>query len=285
MIRLKRLLGLPLTDLEIIAVKERMARNRLYAYLGPDAALAQLYDGQFIVVDPQDEQISVQIVARGYWEPGVETCVMKMLKPGDRVVEVGANIGYYTLLMARRVGPTGRIDAFEANPRLAALLARSIALNAWHDRVTVHVKAASNAPGPIPFVTSRRLPGGGHIRAGAGDFGVETVAFDAEGTRLDDAVSTRPVDMLRLDAEGCEPLIIAGALGILAYSPNLKICMEWDRVQMQPRADIGAFVDGLEAAGMKFWLMENHGELTPVTKEVLVHLPHRDIVAARVQPF
>ena len=42
--------------------------NRVYAYLGPDMAMAHLYDGQFNFVDPQDEEISAQLIAHGYWE-------------------------------------------------------------------------------------------------------------------------------------------------------------------------------------------------------------------------
>src|SRR5437660_168721 len=87
---------------------------RLYAYLGPDMALTQMHDGHFIYVDPADESLSAHLIGRGYWERWIESVVRGLVRPGDRVVEVGANLGYYTLIMAAAVGPTGAVHSFEA---------------------------------------------------------------------------------------------------------------------------------------------------------------------------
>ena len=87
-----------------------LAANR-YFYLGADLALVRLNCGQMLYVDPLDEHISANIIVHGFWEASVHRVVMSLLKPGARVVEVGANLGYYTVTMASAVGPGGHITA------------------------------------------------------------------------------------------------------------------------------------------------------------------------------
>ena len=113
------------------------AASRVYAYLGPDCALTQLTDGHFIYVDPYDESLSPHLIARGYWEQWVETVVHALVRPGSQVIEVGANLGYYTLKLARDVGPIGRVRSFEANPIIFRLLHRSVRFNGYLDRVSL----------------------------------------------------------------------------------------------------------------------------------------------------
>jgi FkbM family methyltransferase len=282
LISLKQFLRLPLTAAERVAWRERLAFGRFYTYLGPDLALTQLWDGQFIYVDPQDEQISHQIIARGYWEPETEVAVRRMVRKGDRIVEVGANIGYYTLLMARMVGPQGRIDSFEANPRLASLLRRSVTLNDHAGHVTVHAKAAGISSDPVSFVVSRNHAGSGHVQVGDAPAGAETVMVEA--IRLDEAVEG-PVDFIRMDAEGYEPLVVLGGADLVIRSPTVKICMEWDRVQMSPRADVAAWVSGMAEHGFSAWVIRKDSSLQAVSAQELLKLPHTNVVFARSQPF
>lgn len=71
----------------------------------------------------------------------------RVLRPGMRCLDLGANVGYFTLLMADAVGPSGRVAAVEANPRLADLLGRTVDVNGFGDRVTVTQRAASDRSG------------------------------------------------------------------------------------------------------------------------------------------
>src|SRR5450432_4278440 len=85
----------------------RRRDGRLYAYLDPQTALTNLHDGQLIFVDPADEQLSPSIIAYGILESWIEKVVRGLVRPGNRVIEVGANIGYYTLVMSSLIGPSG----------------------------------------------------------------------------------------------------------------------------------------------------------------------------------
>jgi hypothetical protein len=102
-----------------------------YFYLGPDAAMTRLLDGHVLLVDPQDESVASHLIAHGYWESWISDVVRRIVGPGDRVLEIGANFGYYTVAMARRVGADGSVVAFEANPQIAALLRRTVVFNGY----------------------------------------------------------------------------------------------------------------------------------------------------------
>lgn len=258
--------------------------QRLYAYLSPGMAIAELKDGHLLYVDPQDEQVSSHLIARGYWEEWIEKVVLGCLKPGARVIEVGANLGYFTVKMARAVGPSGRIDSYEANPRVSALLARSVEFNGYAPCVTVHRKAAADRVGRLSFYTSVVNGGAGNIGGHAGTIGADTLLIEVEGAVLDLDHPSGAVDLIRIDAEGAEPLILAGAKDIVARSPDLILCLEWDLHMMASRADPRPMLEGLQSQGFRFWVIGADSGLTPRTLEEMLALPHCDVIFSRREP-
>jgi FkbM family methyltransferase len=258
---------------------------RFYAYLTPDAALTQLYDGHFIFVDPADEQLAPHLIARGYWELWIDRVVRRLARPGSKVIEVGANHGYYTLIMAGEIGAAGRLDSFEANPRLAGLVNRSVEFNGYAGRVTVHAKAAGDREGVMRFASSRQYSGGGHLLVENQAYPRESVAHEVPIVRLDDVITSGPVDLIRIDAEGAEPLILQGATAILARSPGIRICMEWHLVMMANYADVSVFIAECRHLGFRFWNIEHDSSLTELTDAALMTLELNDVVLARSDPF
>jgi FkbM family methyltransferase len=251
--------------------------------IGPGRTIARLKSGHSLYVDPRDTIVSRRILESGHWEVWTTMAVLSLLRRGDRVVEVGANLGYYTVLMADRVGPGGAILSLEANPRLAAMIEDSVALNGFQDRVSVLNRAALDKPGPISFVTSTSNSGAGHVRilAEAPFADAETITIDA--VRLDDVCPDR-IDFIRLDAEGCEPQILRGAQDVLARNPDIVVCLEWSVIQILSRTSITDFIDWMSREGFAFWRIDRDARLIPVPGDALVDLPHVDLVAARGDP-
>ncbi len=255
-----------------------------YAQLSADVALVTLHDGHFLYVDPQDDSVSAHLIARGLWEFWVDQAVRGLVRPGDRIIEVGANVGYFTVLMASLIGPQGRITSFEANPMLAELVRRSLSLNGYLDRVDIRAEAASDKVGVLDFVTCRSSNGGGHILEGGGDFGAASIHVRAPCTTLDEAFPTGAVDLIRIDAEGAEPLVFQGARALIARSPDLRICMEWDVVQMGARVPIPDLIALFQAEGFRFWRIRKDVGLEEVAAQDLAALPHSDLVLSRQAP-
>ena len=77
------------------------------------------------------DKIQKHIYLFGVWEPSITRFVNNRLRPGDLFVDIGANVGYYALLAAKRVGPSGAVVAIEASPSIACRLRENIALNGF----------------------------------------------------------------------------------------------------------------------------------------------------------
>ncbi len=255
-----------------------------YYLLGPDRAMVRLRNGMVLFVDPKDEQISAQLILYGQWEAVVHAVVVSLVSPGDIVIEVGANVGYHTVGMAAVVGPTGSVTALEANPRMTDLLASSMRINGFAERVTIVNKAAMDQPGTISFVTSRTQSGGGYVSIWDDSVHVDGVFNEVEAVRLDDLGHDR-VDMIRVDAEGCEPFVMRGAERLISTNPDIILCMEWMVYQMQSRTSVQDFVDWMVAQGLSFWRIEADRTLKPTPATDLPDLGPSEIVASRRHPL
>lgn len=260
----------------------RAAEGQRYFPLGADLALTRLRNGHTMFVDPQDETISAHLIAHGVWETSVSRMVRRLVGRGQVAVEVGANLGYYTLILARAVGPAGRVIALEANARLAGLAQRSIDFNGYGPRVRLLAQAASDRPGALSFMSSRRSGGSGHLLVPESAIAEDQVVTVVDSVRLDD-VTEGQVDFIRLDAEGSEPLVLKGAARLLAH-PDIVVCMEWSVVQMRSRTSVPDFVDWLSGQGFRFWRIEEGLVLSPVPAEGMAEIGHCEVVLSRHRP-
>ena len=267
--------------------KKDIARNdmpeRPYFYLGDGLALTKLKSGHFLYVDPMEESVCAHLIAHGTWEPWIAKVVLSLLRPGDRVVEVGGHVGFYTVAMAHRVGPGGSVLTFEANPRLAALSGKSVRLNGYASWVQIIQKVASDTAGVVRFSISRQYGGGGHVYVGDNALGGDTQVLEVEAIRLDD-LDLPNVRLLRIDAEGSEPLILSGAENLL-QQPDIILCIEWDVVQIRSRADPQQVANRLQGMGFRFWRITTKAKLLPVDCNALGDLDPCDLVVARSDPF
>jgi FkbM family methyltransferase len=143
------------------------------------------------------------------YEPAVWGRVMREVRAGDHVVEVGASIGLYALAFAGRVGPQGHVTAFEPDPESASALEANIGVNDWRERVTVIRAAVGQSSGQVRFAAARGLESRIETRPEVCD-GVITVPQVA----LDHALAGR-IDLIKIDVEGFEQQVLQGARTIL----------------------------------------------------------------------
>ena len=270
----RRLLGVPAPVCNCSGKGER------YFYLAPDLAMVRLNCGHMLYVDPLDEHVSANIIANGVWEAHIHRALLALIRPGFRIVEVGANVGYYTTTMAGAVGANGFVTAFEGNPRLAGLVQRSVLLNGYAPRTRIIPKAALDQPGHIDFVVSRRNSGGGYVTLWEGNPYEDGETLKVEAVRIDDQDVGR-VDLIRIDAEGSEPFILRGAEAALRANPDVIVCLEWSVIQMGSRTSVPDFVAWMDGMGFKFWRIGGDSRLTETPIDTLASLENCDLVAAR----
>jgi len=147
----------------------------------------------------------------------------RVLRADDVVIDGGANIGLFSLVASRCVGPHGRIYAFEPQPAVSRLLHENIALNRA-DNITVVGKAASDQSGQATFYefedSTHDLPSLGKRP----DKKVER-AYQVETVRIDDVVNER-VRLYKLDIEGAEWFAMRGSERILFSDPPPHVIIE-----------------------------------------------------------
>ncbi|HXQ13283.1 MAG TPA: FkbM family methyltransferase [Caulobacteraceae bacterium] len=253
---------------------------RLYAYLDPQTALTTLHDGLLIFVGPLDEQITPRLIAQGRWESHIERAIRRLVGAGDQVIEVGANVGYYTLIISSLIGEAGRLDAFEANPRLARLLRRTISCSGRGAFVNVHEQLVADRPGVMKFYVCDRFGGAGNVWENGWGMGQGTEVIERDAVRLDDMFAGRAVDFIRTDTEGAELLILNGAMALLQRSKAVKLCVEWSVRKMSARGDVSGLVGALDSMGFRFWRIDISG-LIPVDAGALLTAPDCELVIAR----
>lgn len=201
------------------------------AYLGKGIALTTTGLGARMFVDTEDIVAVPHILIDGMWEHWVTTYFLrhpKLQAPGTVFVDVGAHVGWYTLLAA---GRGARVIAIEPNPKLAQLVKWSAALNGWRERVTVHNVAATDKAGEATFQLPENGSGNGRIVPDGTAVPIPSKFFDRSSltsvkTERLDALVSGAVGLVKIDAEGSEMDVIEGAKALLASSPGIELVVE-----------------------------------------------------------
>ena len=208
---------------------ERTARlNTVSAYCGDNVALCRVLGRYMMYVDTRDVSLAPHMMLNGFWESWITVATSQYLKPGMVCADVGACAGYYTLIMADKVGPSGHVYCFEPNPRSMQLIKRTLDVNGFYDRVTFVQKAVSDVNGKARFCMNAEHPPGGTIMGDPMTAAYEDEKMQekiVETVRLDDAID-RPVDFMKMDIEGAELQALDGMKELRKRSPNLTLCVE-----------------------------------------------------------
>lgn len=159
-------------------------------------------------------------MAVGLYELDTVRILRRLLKPGHHFVDVGANIGYFTMLAARLVGPTGRVDALEPDPINRQRFRDNICANKLEDRVRLHCVAASDHAGEITLYhpTANSSEANHGMATFYRALVPESQACIVPTARLDELIDRVP-DLIKMDIEGAELQAIEGAVKLLA-APN-----------------------------------------------------------------
>lgn len=168
--------------------------------------------------------------ANWYAERGIEkrtiACVEALLDEGHTFVDCGANVGVFTVAAAMRVGPRGRVIAFEPDPRSRSILEANVRRHGIGERVKVREEALGTLRGRRAFVQ--------YANDTVSGFGTAPSEFDpgpVEATVEVAVIPLRdmvdgPVSMLKIDVEGFEPEVLKGADTVLARGDDLALVVE-----------------------------------------------------------
>jgi FkbM family methyltransferase len=212
------------------------------------------HHGLQMAVDQADAVVGAPLLWGYAYEPHLTRFFERHVRPGMTVVDVGANVGYYTVLSAALVGELGRVIAFEPNSENCRLILLSIHKNGLQN-VTLYPLGLSDQAGPALFSVHMGSNGGLLSSAEATLRNPSCVVIPT--MRLDDLLGGTPIDLLKLDAEGAEGLIVAGAWGVIEH--NRPIITTEFSTEMLPRVSGisgRAYLDQFRSLGYRTFLID-----------------------------
>ena len=188
------------------------------------------------------------VPVHGKWEPRTVAAVRRILRPGMTAVDVGAHIGYFTTLFSELVGPSGSVWAFEPHPRNHAVLVENArAANVECVAAAVSDRDAADVPlypghdSGGHTLTRRPAPVGGRQ------------PLPVRTCRLDTFWEQRarpPVDLVKVDVEGFEPEVLAGADELLRANGGVRLIVEYHPRALRARGmDPGELLRRLDRIG------------------------------------
>ncbi len=215
-----------------LPVKRRLSRF-LTKEVALDTDFVKTTDGHRFVA--LQEPVFLQVRYEGTYEKDLSAIARQLVGKGDTVVDVGANFGWYTILMAAGVGETGRVFSYEPNKAIYPVLTKNIALNEYEDRIAL-TKCG------IGEKKEKVILSAGDDESAIGYFDKNKTGDESEGIEihpLDDLLADQigNISFIKIDVEGFEPFVLRGAQKILSCDTPPAILMEFN-IEALERQDI-----------------------------------------------
>jgi FkbM family methyltransferase len=213
-----------------------------------------------------DEVMRPYLLRRRTWEESTAALLDRLLRPGARFLDVGANVGYFSVF-AHRLWRGLQIDAVEPQPVTHSLLRA----NLWANDVPArtHRAALADMRRLLPMSLSAMNPGdarvGGHSSDGRYDLVVPVVTADELFTR-------RSFDVVKIDVQGFEPEVVLGMQRIIRDSPAIVLVAEFWPTSLEERGlDPSEVLDRYRQMGLHITVNDDGGTGTCTAEEILAH--------------
>lgn len=193
----------------------------------------------------------------------------KLTQDGMQVVDIGANIGLYTLLFAKLVGNAGRVFAFEPEPSLFSALCDNCATNNVLNVFPFQI-AAGDSNGRAKFQRSIFNSGDNRL----GETKIDGKPIEVEVARLDDLLPVRNVQFIKLDVQGHELAALNGMQEVIASSPDVRVFFEFSPGGLQaantpPETLLNFFRErGFQLYGTKGGVLRSLGDSQQLISEL-----------------
>ncbi|HEU4964683.1 MAG TPA: class I SAM-dependent methyltransferase [Bacilli bacterium] len=246
-------------------------------YIGNNRVLVNTVWGGLLIVPSDDLSISPMLINTGVFETPLTNFMIKNVKKDDKVFDIGANMGYFSILLAMLVGESGSVVSFEANPTMFHFLKDNISTNYLKLQSKAINKAVYSAHDNLTFYVTERFPANASLYQRGEDYlehyvdnineiKVETVTIDSFIDTYDN------IDMIKMDIEGGEYHAFLGMEGMLKAGKVNTVVFEWNQDMLRENTILlFEFLKDLrDTCGMTFYILDNQGDTVPVPLEMLL---------------
>ena len=158
------------------------------------------------------DTVFLHVLVEGYYEKSISSITSKLIHKGDIAVDIGANFGWYTMLLADSVGDDGKVHSFEPNPTMYDVLARNIELNNFQRRVISKLVGVGEKRDTLPFAAVEGENGLGRVVSNdevkSARVEVKTIKVEALNELLSHEIGK--IAFIKMDVEGYEPFVVLG---------------------------------------------------------------------------
>ncbi|MDR9853358.1 FkbM family methyltransferase [Paenibacillus sp. VCA1] len=243
-------------------------------YIGNNKMLVKLAYNAMITVPADDLSLMPTFVTTGMFEVPLTKYFLSHVKQGYNIVDVGANVGYFTVLASKLVGSSGKVFAYEADSKTASMLKDNLAMNWTTENVKVINKAVYSESKLLKFLSSERFiaysslhekPSDENVQDTFTTKEVEAVALDNELKNIDS------IDLVKIDIEGGEYHAFLGMMGLLQEQKIKKVTFEWNPPMLGEDTEkfLLLISEILNSFGGRLYLLNQEGEPVATTlKEV-----------------
>jgi FkbM family methyltransferase len=207
-------------------------------YIGNNRFLIETSLGERLLAPADDLSVSLNLMLTGVHEAPLTKYLLRNVRAGQTVIDVGANIGYFTVLLGILVGPTGQVIAYEPHPLLCSVLLDNLAINYLHDRTEVFQKAVYSEEKELTLHIAKRFAGNSSIHRHGSDYfrhyPDEIMELHVAAEPLSRHLETHPfIDLIKIDIEGGEYHALLGLGPILEKKAVAQVVFELNRSMLR----------------------------------------------------
>lgn len=221
--------------------------------------------GEITMVVPHPPSPLAYVIGKdGCWEPNITLATLREVTKDKNCIDVGANNGYYTLLLSHLVGDEGKVLSVEPIPTLCNNIEESAIFNSFNN-IYVEDCVAFDYKGILPLCISDQDDAWSSLmRQG---FETSSRTIDVRADTLDSLTEKHgfnSIDFIKIDAEGSEYYVWAGAQRIIRENPNITIFVEIGEASHNGLK----ILDEAQSKGFEVGYIDGNGDIRPLMKDI-----------------
>lgn len=246
-------------------------------YIGNERMLVKLAYNGMLTISAKDLSLMPSLVTTGMIETPLTKFFINNIKPGNTVIDIGANVGYFTVLGALLVGNKGKVIGYEANSDIFPLLQDNISMNWLTQQTTLINKAIYSKNTKLEFYVSNKFQGDSSINRCSTNEILESsyTKRTVEAVSLEnELMSIGKIDLLKIDIEGGEYHAFLGMIELIKQNKIKKIVFEWNKSMLGENAEpFSSLIEEIVCnENCKVYSLNQEGEAVPTPLEAITSL-------------